>query len=100
MEFRRIVPNSSSASHRRGIQSAESYVYLSDRATGIGRSWLDLSRSCLARMELLGERAALDRTSRDSESKNATDERPRELSKSARVSDTTRRSRPDPTPPL
>src|SRR6266513_2612018 len=90
MEFQMIVRSSSSASRRHGIPCAASCVCLSDRVAENGNLWVDLSRFCLAKMELPGERASLDRTSRAFEKKNAMDERLRESSRSARFSGTTR----------
>ena len=84
MEFRTSARNSSSVSHRREIQCAESCDCLNDRAAAIGRLWLDLSRCCLEKMGLPGEQVSPDKTSPGFEKKSAMAERLREFLRSAK----------------
>src|SRR5216110_2068783 len=84
MEFRTSARSSSSVSHRRGIQCAESCDCLNDLMAAIGRQWLDLSQRCLEKTGLPGEQVSSDKTSRGFEKKSAMDERLREFLKSAK----------------
>src|SRR5438552_7875776 len=84
MEFRTSARSSSSVSHRRGIQCAESCDCLNDLMAAIGRQWLDLSQRCLEKTGLPGEQVSSDKMSPGFEKKSAMDERLREFLKSAK----------------
>src|SRR5207302_4125962 len=84
MQFRTSARSSSSVSHRRGIQCAESCDCSNDLAAAIGRQWLDLSRRCLEKTGLPGEQVSTDKTSTDFKKRSAMGERLREFSKSAK----------------
>src|SRR5207253_11298262 len=90
MEFRKNAISSSSVSRQHGTQCAEMYDCLSGHAAAIGRLWLGLSLYCLEKTASRGEQGSPCRTSRDLARNTATDERPREFSKSATCRATTR----------
>src|SRR5437763_933852 len=85
-----IARSSSLVSRRLGIPCAERCDCLSDRVVGGGGPWLDLFRSCLAKMESLGAQGSPGKTSRVFERKSETAVRLREFSRSVKFSDTNR----------
>src|SRR5437899_12988687 len=84
MEFRKNAISSSSVSRQHGTQCAEMYDCLCGHAAAIGRLWLGLSLYCLGKTASRGEQGSPGRTSRGFERKSAVDERPPEVSKSAK----------------